>query len=104
MKLSSQQVASVKRELGADPLDSNNPAVNELNNVFGEHTFYLATDGLFIVEPVESDQIPGEPAQIVRVAAWTDDDKKELQPVPPEATERVLDLTPGSDDSSDPAA
>lgn len=103
MKLSSHQVAAVKRELGADPIDANNPATAELSNVFGEHTFYLATDGLFIVEPVETTEIPGEPAQIIRIAAWVDERKQELQPVPPEATEQVLDLS-GAPEGGDDAA
>lgn len=104
MKLSSQQVAAVRRELGADPIAANNPTVPELSNVFGEHTFYLASDGLFIVEPVVSTELPGEPAQIVRVAAWTDETKQELQPVPPQSTERVLDLSPAPEDERDSAS
>lgn len=94
MKLSNHQVAAVKRELGADPIDAASPATAELANVFGDHTFYLASDGLFIIEPVESSELDREPAQIIRVAAWVDERKQELQPVPPEATEQVLDLSP----------
>lgn len=92
MKLNSNQIAAVKQDLSADPLDENNPAMESLREAFGDHTFYVGPDGLFVVEPVEDAAHPGEPAQLVLVAAWTDEDKNALQPVPPQQTETVVDL------------
>lgn len=92
MKLNSHQIAAVKQDLSADPLDEENPAIGSLREAFGDHTFYVGSDGLFVVEPVEDTEHPGEPAQLVLVAAWTDEDKKALQPVPPQQTETVVDL------------
>lgn len=109
MKLTSQQVASVKQELGADPIEETNPAMETLRNAFGDHTFYLASDGLFVLEPADTvsqeggDETPAEgteasaksmdePAHLVRIAAWTDENKNALQPAPPQATDTVVDL------------
>ena len=92
MKLNANQIASVKQDLSADPLEEQNPAMDALRKAFGDHTFYVGAEGLFVVEPVEDDKHPGEPAQLVLVAAWADDDKKALQPVPPQQTQTVVDL------------
>jgi hypothetical protein len=92
MKLNASQIAAVKQDLSADPLEEQNPAMGALREAFGDHTFYVGSEGLFVVEPVEDAEHPGEPAQLVLVAAWTDDDKKALQPVPPQETETVVDL------------
>jgi hypothetical protein len=103
MKLNSNQIAAVKQDLSADPLDEDNPAMGSLREAFGDHTFYVGSDGLFVIEPVENASHPGEPAQLVLVAAWTDEDKKALQPVPPQHTETIVDLATaaGKTNSSD---
>lgn len=95
MKLNANQIASVKQDLSADPLEEQNPAMDALRKAFGDHTFYVGAEGLFVVEPVdgeEADKHPGEPAQLVLVAAWADEEKKALQPVPPQQTQTVVDL------------
>ncbi|MGD1876681.1 MAG: hypothetical protein ACFB13_04180 [Kiloniellaceae bacterium] len=92
MKLNANQIAAVKQDLSAEPLEEQNPAMASLRQAFGDHTFYVGAEGLFVVEPVEDEAHPGEPAQLVLVAAWADDDKKALQPVPPQQTETVVDL------------
>ncbi len=92
MKLSTQQVASVKQELGADPLGDDNPAMESLRTAFGDHTFYVGSDGLFVFEPVNDPAVQGTPAQLVLVAAWSDEQKNALKKVPPQETDQVVDL------------
>lgn len=92
MKLSNQQVASVRQELGADPLNEDNPAMDSLRGAFGDHTFYVGADGLFVFEPVEEPAADGAPAQLVLVAAWADEKKNTLQKVQPQQTDQVVDL------------
>lgn len=115
MKLSTQQVAAVKQELGADPVDEANPAMETLRNAFGDHTFYLASDGLFVLEPADKDaaetasaantdtakepaQQMKEPAHLVLVAAWTDENKNSLQPTPAQVSATVVDLAAADSD------
>lgn len=106
MKLSSQQVAVVKDQLGADPLEDENPAMDSLKNAFGEHTFYVGMDGLFVFEPVNDPDESGEPARLVLVASWTDEQKNALEKIPPRETDQVVDLSaaakgnPGSNDAA----
>jgi len=109
MKLSTQQVAAVKQELGADPVDEANPAMETLRQAFGDHTFYLASDGLFVLEPADaadanSAQEPAqqmsEPAHLVLVAAWTDENKNSLQPAPAQVSATVVDLAATDDNES----
>lgn len=92
MKLNTKQIAAVKQDLSADPLEEENPAMGSLREAFGDHTFYVGAEGLFVVEPVDDAAHAGEPAQLVLVAAWTDEQKKALQPVPPQQTETIVDL------------
>jgi hypothetical protein len=92
MKLKANQIAAVKQDLGADPLDEENPAMGSLREAFGDHTFYVGPDGLFIVEAVDNGDHPGELAQLVLVAGWTDENKNALHPVPPQKTDKVVDL------------
>lgn len=93
MKLTSQQVAAVKQELGADSLEEENPAMESLRGAFGDHTFYVGPDGLFIVEPIDNPTMEGTPAQLVLVAAWTDDKKNALEKVLPRETDTIVNLS-----------
>ena len=106
MKLNSNQIAAVKQDLSADPLEEENPAMASLRQAFGDHTFYVGSEGLFVVEPVEDDAHPGERhgRVLLLVAAWTDEEKKALQPVPPQQTAKIVDLTPPAEKSNGDAS
>jgi len=101
MKLNASQIAAVKQDLSAEPLEEQNPAMPSLRQAFGDHTFYVGSDGLFVVEPVEDTAHPGQPAQLVLVAAWADDERKALQPVPPQQTQTVVDLAKSASGKDD---
>lgn len=104
MKLNSQQAAAVKRAMSVDPIDEENPAMEPLKSTFGDHTFYVVTEGLFVLEPMNDPGHPGEPAQFVRIATWTDDQMNALQPVEPQQTNTVVDLAEADGDGSDGSA
>lgn len=83
MKLTNEQIAAARDTLGASPVDPEHPAVAQLEQAFGEHTFYVDQNGLLVfVDPVELDQEPGDP-RLVLIAAWTDDEKRQLGAVNP---------------------
>jgi len=95
MKLSTDQIAAVKAELGASPLPPDHPVVPELEKAFGDSTFYLDANGLLVFKPTEPAVADGEDkteAQLVLVAAWTGEDKKALGMVEPIDTGVVVDL------------
>jgi hypothetical protein len=80
---------SILPELYRLPGDS--PAVSQLEEPFGEHAFFLDSNGLHIVEP-------GEPTastptgKVIKLAAWTDNERKALTPHRPQATNIVVIL------------
>jgi hypothetical protein len=79
--------ASFKSEARAIPDD--HPLIRQLNDLFGEHTFFLDRHGLNIVEPVEA---AGESAMVVNLASWSDDSRSGLEVHEPEATDVVVTL------------
>jgi hypothetical protein len=96
MKLNAQQIAAVGQQIGADPLNDDDPVTGQLVKIFGDHTFYLSTEGLLVIEAAvdpEQDQ-EAEKGQFVRVATWADEQRSALQPIQPEPTQVLLDLAP----------
>jgi hypothetical protein len=92
MKLTSAQVERTLSQFEAEAIPENHPVVPQLNRLFGDHTFFLATNGLNIVEPGESSQAGMESAQVVNVASWSDGDSNKLEPHEPEPTDVVVAL------------
>ena len=49
MKLNFAQVKRTLSQLQGEAIPDNHPVVPQLNNIFGEHTFFLDGNGLSIV-------------------------------------------------------
>src|SRR5262249_42746315 len=64
MKLNSAQVQRALDQFEAHVIPDENPAIAELNDVFGDHTFFLDQHGLNIVEPVEAAEPAAECARV----------------------------------------
>lgn len=92
MRLSPEQIATVKEELGADSLEEDNPSMESLRKLFGNHTFYVGEEGLLIFLPIENAEPDDTRAQMVLIAAWTDDSKKALSPIDAQPTTIVVDM------------
>jgi hypothetical protein len=69
-----------------------NPAVPQLNRLFGDHTFFLDSDGLHIVEPAESGAAQAPKGKIIKLAEWTDGNRTTLMPHQPVPTDLVVTL------------
>jgi hypothetical protein len=92
MKLNSAQVEQALTQFQAVVLPNDDPAVLELNALFGDHTFFPDRNGLNVVESKEDAQ-PGAPAgTVVNVASWTDESMDGLAPHEPQQTEVVVML------------
>jgi hypothetical protein len=93
MKLTSAQVEQTLTQFEAQAVPSNHPAVSQLSELFGDHTFFLDSNGLNIVEPIDAGADAGvQRAQVVNVANWSDPTLTRLTPHPPEPTDAVVDL------------
>lgn len=96
MKLNTDQTAAVQRQTGADPLPEDNPTMGQLREIFGEHTFYVAEQGLVVPEttpePAAPEATEDGSVEFMLVAVWAGEDKKSLQPIEPQPTGIKLEL------------
>jgi hypothetical protein len=92
MKLTSAQVERAVSQFEAHPVPSTHPMVPQLNEVFGDHTFFLDSKGLNIVEPVAAPEAGVQAAQVVNLANWSDATLTKLTPHEPEPTDEIIDL------------
>lgn len=77
------------------PVPEDNPALPKLNDLFGDHTFFLDSEGLHIVEPAEPIAAADAPkGQVVKLASWADEGHTSLKAQRPEPTEIVVMLGP----------
>ncbi len=90
MKLTDAQAELIKSKFGAEPLPSDEPAVGQLTEAFGDHTFYLDANGLVVFEPVEDPD--ADAARAVVVAVWADEKREQLAGVQPQATDTVVEF------------
>lgn len=98
MKLDSTRVDQTLSQFNAQAIPGDHPVVPQLNRIFGEHTFFLNSEGLHVVEEVEPEQDGATPAQVVKLASWKDSSRTSLQPHEPEPTDVVVLLATGEDD------
>ena len=92
MRLTSAQVERTMSQFDARPVPDDHPMVPQLNNLFGDHTFFLDSNGLSVVEPAETRE-PGVAAcNVVNLANWADETFTRLAPHKPEPTEVVIML------------
>jgi hypothetical protein len=103
MKLNTAQVARTERQLQVEILPDDHPLMPQLNRIFGEHTYFLDSNGLNIVEPATQalDVELAEPASkmnmgqvgvVVNLANWTDTNPPKLEAHEPELTSSTISL------------
>jgi hypothetical protein len=92
MKLNSTQVKQTLSQFDAQVLPEDHPAVTQLNSLFGEHTFFLDSSGLKVLEPAEAPEMEAQTGEIVSLADWSDATLTSLKPHEPELTGMVIVL------------
>ncbi len=95
MKLNAAQIEQTLAQFEAEPIPADHPAVNKLESLFGDHTFFLDGNGLNILEPVEKEKLDGSSCVVMNIASWADASGSSLQPHEPEATEQKIHLEYG---------
>ena len=53
MKLTSAQIERTLSQFEAQAIPESHPVLTPLNELFGDHTFFIDSDGLSIVEPID---------------------------------------------------
>ena len=91
MRLNSRQVRQTLDQFEAQAIPDNHPMATKLNELFGDHTFFLDANGLNVVEPSENDS-GARAGTVVNVADWSDARRTSLAPHEPQPTEIVVVL------------
>ena len=94
MKLSPTRVREALSQFDAEAIPDNHPALPQLNRLFGDHTFFLDSNGLNIVEPVETVEHWVQTGKVVNLASWNDANPPSLEAHEPEPTEVVVEFGP----------
>jgi len=89
MKLNSAQVERTLSQFDAYVIPDDHPMVSKLNELFGDHTFFLSSEGLNVVEQSETGARAGT---VVNLANWTDAHLTGLAPHDPEPTAIIVML------------
>ena len=97
IKLTSTQIKQVANQIGANPVSDDDPAVSQLVEAFGDHTFYLQEDGLHLLEPHAVRAGGRLVAIMVRLARWSTEDATSLVPHEPDPTDVYVDLASGKE-------
>jgi len=92
MRLNSAQVKQTLNQFDAQVLPDDHPAVTQLNNLFGDHTFFLDGGGLKVLEPVGAPEEEAKTGEVVSLADWSDATLTSLKPHEPELTGVVVVL------------
>jgi hypothetical protein len=100
MKLASAMVDRTLEQFDAEAIPENHPAVPQLNELFGDHTFFLDTSGLHIVEPTDHSEVGAQTWQVVKLASWRDAARTSLAPHSPEPTDIVITLPSNGPDKA----
>ena len=74
MKLTSAQIERTLSQFEAQAIPESHPVLTRLNELFGDHTFFVDSDGLSIVEPIDRPAPRRtQAARVVNVANWSDE-------------------------------
>jgi hypothetical protein len=95
MKLNATQLKQTLSQMEAQVLPEDHPAVGQLSNLFGDHTFFLDESGLKVLEPTEpaaESDMQVQTGEVVSLADWSDASLTSLRPHEPESTGVVVVL------------
>jgi len=92
MKLNSAQVERALTQFEAQALPDDHPVVPQLASMFGDHTFFIDSGGLNVLEPTEASEPEAPVGMIVNLAYWSDETLTKLSPHEPEPTGVIVSL------------
>src|SRR5260370_5882475 len=92
MKVNSAQVEQTLTQFEAQVIPDDHPLVPKLNELFGDHTFFLDSSGLNVVEPNESIDAGTPAGTVVNLSNLGDAQVTSLAPHEPQPTEVVVIL------------
>ena len=92
MKLTSAQIERTLSQFEAQAIPESHPVLTRLNELFGDHTFFIDSGGLNVLEPTEASEPDAAVGMIVNLAYWSDETLTKLSPHEPEPTGVIVSL------------
>jgi len=92
MKLNSAQVERALKQFEAQALPDDHPVVPQLASMFGDHTFFIDSGGLNVLEPTQASEPEAAAGMIVNLAYWSDETLTKLSPHATEPTVVIVSL------------
>lgn len=93
MKFNSEMVERALSQIDAQAVSEDHPLMPKLKTLFGDHTFFLNSSGLNIIEPQEERPQTGT---VVNVASWDDsadtEEERNLVAHEPRSTDVTVEL------------
>jgi hypothetical protein len=93
MRLNEAQVKQTLSQMDAQVLPDSHPVAAQLNDMFGDHTFFLDQSGLKVLEPTETAETDGGAGEVVSLADWSDATLTSLMPHAPETTGTIIQFS-----------
>ena len=94
MRLSPARVEQTLNQFEAHVIPDSHPSMPKIKDLWGDHAYFLAVNGLNIVEPLDRRDPGVEMGTVVNLADWSDPDATSLSPHEPQATEIVVEFAP----------
>ncbi|HZV04959.1 MAG TPA: hypothetical protein VE999_07745 [Gemmataceae bacterium] len=92
MKLNSTQIEQTLNQFNARVIAEDNPTIAALNDLFGDHTFFLDARGLNVLELIQLPRMEPESGEVINLADWSDATLTRLRTHRPEPTGIVIRL------------
>ena len=94
MKLTTAWVDQTQSQFDVQVIPDNHPAAGKLHEAFGDHTFFLGSEGLHIVEQLEEPDMDPPGREVVKLARWGNDEHTSLEIQEPETVGVVMPSRP----------
>ena len=88
--VSQKMLTKTLRQMEAHVLPDDHPALTQLTNVFGDHTFFLDEQGLKVLEPAETPEKGMQSGEVLSLADWSDATLTSLKPHEPQSTGTIV--------------
>ena len=79
-------------------IGEDSPLKPKLNELYGDHTFFLNSKGIHIVEPAET-RSSAPTGKVIKLATWKDNKRTALTPHSPQTTDVIVVL--GSEEAEE---
>jgi hypothetical protein len=97
MKLTATQVTAIEKQTGLKPLPDSAASEAGLAEAFGDQTFYVDPQGVYVFESIENPSGNGDPAMAIQIASVEategEGDEVTVRAMQPRSIELTVDLS-----------